>query len=446
MRAKSALLALFIFAVACQYPSTSAPTPVTVRASTPEPLSTTEVRLREAVSSRYGDHINLLQKAVDIPSGSLNMAGVRKVGELFAGELLAMGFEVELIDQPDSLRRGPHLVAVHKGTRGPRILLIGHLDTVFEGDGQGWVRQDSIARGAGTSDMKGGDVGMLLALRALDDVGLLREMQITVVMTGDEESTGHPISVSRAALLNAGRNSDIALGFEGGSPTRIALGRRGSSGWRLSVTARQGHSAGVFSKGSGYGAIYEGVRVLNEFRSEMAGEPGLTFNVGLIGGGTHLSLDTASYSMRAAGKANIIAPAFIAQGDLRFFTDKQRDSARARMRMIAEKPLQGTQSSIEFSDGYPGMPETPLGEKLLSRFSASSQSLGYPAVSATPPEQRGAADISFVAPFIPGLDGLGVSGEGAHSPRESIYLPSLKMSGERAAIFMSRLIDSWPVK
>lgn len=442
MRFITVLVSLPVLVTACQRTPTQSP--VAVAGSAP-PLSATEVQIRDAVANRYNRHVELLQKAVDIPSGSLNKAGVRKVGEVFAGELRSLGFETQVAEQPDSLRRGPHLIATHKGTRGPRILLIGHLDTVFEGEGQSWVRDDTIARGAGTSDMKGGDVGILLALRALDDVGLLREMRIIVIMTGDEESTGHPISVARSALIDAGRQSDIALGFEGGSPTRIALGRRGASGWRLGVSARQAHSAGVFSAGTGYGAVYEGVRILDQFRREMAGEPGLTFNVGLVGGGARVQLDTANYSMKADGKANIVPPAFLAQGDLRFFSDRQRDSARSRMRTIVGRPLTGAQSSIEFSDGYPAMPVTPIGEKLLSMFSATSQSLGYPPVSATPPEQRGAADISFVAPFIPGLDGLGVSGEGAHSPRELLYLPSLKMSGERAAVFMSRLLDSWPV-
>jgi glutamate carboxypeptidase len=110
------------------------------------------------------------------------------------------------------------------------------------------------------------------------------------------------------------------------------------------------------------------------------------------------------------------------------------------MRRIVERHLRGTQATIEFADAYPAMPVTPEGLRLLSMFSATSQSLGYPAVTATPPENRGAGDISFIAPIVPGLDGLGVSGGGSHSPRETIFLPSLLMSAERAAVFMSRLL------
>jgi glutamate carboxypeptidase len=134
----------------------------------------------------------------------------------------------------------------------------------------------------------------------------------------------------------------------------------------------------------------------------------------------------------------------VAQGDLRFLTEGQKDSARARMREIVARPLEGARGEISFTDAYPAMEVTRVGEGLLSLFSATSRSLGYPAVSTTAPESRGAGDISFIAPIIPGIDGLGVSGGGSHSPRESVSLPSIRMSAERAAVFMSRLIDSWP--
>jgi glutamate carboxypeptidase len=409
------------------------------------PLTPTEAQLRDAVDRHYDEYVNLLQRSVDIPSGSLNVAGVRRVGELFAANLRSLGFETQLVEQPPELRRGPHLVAVHRGTRGPRILLIGHLDTVFEGEGLGWQRigQDTIARGAGSNDMKGGDAGMLLALRALNDVGLLKDMQIRVVMTGDEESAGRPVSIARAPLIDAARQSDVALAFEGGSATRIGLGRRGASEWRLIVSARQAHSGGIFSQGTGYGAVYEGARIIDEFRRQIAGPRGLTFSVGIAGGGAHVELDSANYSLKADGKSNIIPPIFVAQGDLRFMTDGQKDSARVRMRAIVGTPLEGAQSQISFEDEYPAMPVTPVGLRLLSMFSTTSQSLGYPAVGATAPEDRGAGDVSFVAPIIPGLDGLGVSGQGAHSPRESVNLNSLRMSGERAAVFMERLLSDW---
>lgn len=416
-----------------------APEPVAVG---PTSLSSDEARIRDAVRANYDSAVDLLRRAVNIPSGTGNLAGVRAAGDLFAAELTALGFESRWVTMPDSMRRAGHLVAVHRGGRGPRLLLIGHLDTVFEGAGQEWVQEDTLARGAGTSDMKGGNVTITLALRALKDAGRLQNMNVIVIMTGDEESAGNPISISRAALLEAARESDVALAFEGGTATRVAIGRRGSSGWTLEVKARQAHSSGVFSENSGYGAAYEGARIVDEFRRTMAGERGLTFNVGVMAAGTTLTVDTSG-ALKVAGKSNIIAPAFRAVGDLRFLTEAQKDSARERMRAIVARPLNRAQGTITFHDRYPAMPITADNRRLLAIYDATSRSLGYPSVGTSAPESRGAGDISFVAPILPGIDGLGVDGSGAHSPRELLSLPSLRLSAERAAVFMSRLSDSW---
>jgi glutamate carboxypeptidase len=406
-------------------------------------LSTEEARLRTAVAAHYEESVALLARAVDIPSGTHNLAGVRRVGDLFAAELRSLGFAPRWVDVPASMRRAGHLVAEHPGP-GARLLLIGHLDTVFEGDDQRWVREDSIARGAGTSDMKGGDVAMLLALRALKDAGALDSMHVTVVMTGDEEAAGSPISAARAALMDAARASDVALAFEGGSRGLISTSRRGSSSWTLEITARQAHSAGVFSEGSGYGAVYEGARIIDEFRRTLVGQQGLTFNVGLIAGGTSVTLDTSGTRITAEGKGNIIAPAFRASGDLRFLRESQKDSARAVMRAIVARSLPGATPTITFRDGYPAMPSTEAGARLVAAFDGASRALGYGPVVAQDAGSRGAGDVSFVAPFIPGMDGLGVSGRGSHSPQEAVSLPSLRMAAERAAVFMARLAREWP--
>jgi glutamate carboxypeptidase len=317
--------------------ATPATAPATAGAPAGAALSADEARLRTAVAAHYEAAVALLARAVDIPSGTHNLAGVRRVGDLFAGELQALGFRTRWVDAPASMRRAGHLVAEHPG-QGARLLLIGHLDTVFEGDDQKWVRQDTIARGAGTGDMKGGDVAMVLALRALKDAGLLERMHVTVIMTGDEEAPGAPIEQSRVPLTDLARASDVALAFEGGSRSQISVTRRGSSSWTLEVKARQAHSAGVFSDGAGYGAIYEGARVIDEFRRTLAGQPGLTFNVGLVGGGTAAAVDTSLTRISAEGKTNIIAPALIARGDLRFLREAQKDSARAVMRADRRPP------------------------------------------------------------------------------------------------------------
>lgn len=445
MRSRLACLLATAAVAACR--GASIPTPVPVRPPL-APLTADEARVRDAVRAHYDASVALLERAVNIPSGTHNVAGVRQVGDVFGAELRTLGFAVRWAELPKEMRRAGHLIATHTpaagAARGPRLLLIGHLDTVFEGEGQRFVREDTVARGAGTSDIKGGDVAMLLALRALRDAGLLATMTVTVVMTGDEELPERPLAVARAALVDAARQSDLALAFEGGSATRVAIGRRGASTWKLDVTGRQAHSSGVFSPGVGYGAVYEGARILDQFRRDMAGERGLTFNVGLVGGGAHVAVDSTGSALAADGKDNIVAPAFQAMGDLRFLNEEQKEDARRRMRAIVARSLAGTQAAITFDDGYPSMPVTTAGERLLTLFDGASRALGYPGVATTPPESRGAGDVSFVAALIPGVDGLGVDGAGAHSPRELVYLPSIRMSAERAAVFMARLAREWP--
>ena len=404
-------------------------------------LSPLEMKMRDWIAANREPQIALLQKLVDIPSGSYNVAGVQAVGAAFRAELDALGFTTRWVDMPAEMKRGGHLVAErigkHVGAAPKRMLLIGHFDTVFEGEGQKFVRQDSIARGAGTSDMKGGDVVLVYALKALAAVGRLDAMHVTVVITGDEELTGRPLDVARAPLIDAAKRSDVALSFEGGSRTLASISRRGSSNWRLSVTGRQAHSAGVF--GSNYGAIYEMARILNSFREEVAGPPGLTFNPGFIAGGTEIVADTSGYGYAVTGKTNIISPITVVRGDLRFVTEEQKDAARQKMRAIVAKNLPGTQAEISFEDSYPAMPVTPAGEALIAQYDSASRALGYPAVRAMDAANRGAGDLSFVAPYIPGIDGLGALGGGAHSPNEMVNLPSLEMQTARAAVLMLRL-------
>jgi Acetylornithine deacetylase/Succinyl-diaminopimelate desuccinylase and related deacylases len=440
----SALGPAVLLLSACQHagPSAgSAPLPASVPAAAlpPAALSAPEVAIRDYVRAHHDDDVTLLEKAVNISSGTQNVAGVRQVGDLFAQELTALGFAVRWAEMPASMHRGGHLVAERRGTKGIRLLLIGHLDTVFEGEGQRFVRQDTIARGAGTSDMKGGDVAMIAALRALNATGALEGSQIIVVMTGDEESAGNPLELARKDLIDAARRSDIALAFEGGRAARASIARRGSSGWTLNVTGRQAHSAGVFT--NGYGAVYEMARILDTFRRELAGDPTLTFNPGLVAGGTTVQRDSSGTAVVAAGKTNIISPTAVVQGDLRFLRESQKDSARARMRAIVAQHLPGTEAEITFRDSYPAMPPTAAGAELLARFDGASRALGYGPVEGDPPESRGAGDVSFVALYLTGMDGLGVSGRGAHSPEESVNLNSLIMAGERAAVLMYRLIN-----
>ncbi|QRN94518.1 M20/M25/M40 family metallo-hydrolase [Archangium violaceum] len=331
-------------------------------------------------------------------------------------------------------------MAEHPGKAGGlRVLLIGHLDTVQEGAGLEFVRDGPVARGAGTQDIKGGDVILLTALRALKEAGALGDLHVTVILTGDEESVGEPIAVSRRELIEAGRRSDVALAFEGGERDTAVVARRGASTWSLEVTGKQAHSSGVFSQSAGYGAIFEAARILDELRRTLAGEQYLTFNPGAIVGGTEGGFDPRTATGRAAGKDNIIASHATVRGDLRFLSEEQKERARTRTRQLAARNLPGTSAEISFQDEYPAMSPTPGNLRLLAVYDAASQALGYGKVEAFDPGKRGAGDISFVAPFVDGLDGLGALGSGSHSPREEVRLDSLAMQAERTALLLYRL-------
>ncbi len=402
------------------------------------PLARPEAAMRAEIEKRREDQVAYLERLVNIPSGTLNVTGVREVGRVIGATLDSLGFRSTWVEVPAEMKRAGHLVATHTGKPGsPRVLVIGHLDTVFEGANQRFERVDTIAKGAGSNDMKGGDVIIIYALKAMQAAGTLKDLNVTVVMTGDEEYPGDPLSAARAALVDAAKQSDIALAFEGGSRTQATIGRRSASGWTLKVTGQQGHSSGVFR--SGYGAIYEAARILDEFRRELASEENLTFNPGTIAGGSNVAYDTLTQSGTTASKTNIIAPITWVQGDLRAMNPEQIVRAQTKMREIVARNLKGTTAEISFSEGYPPMAVTAGGEKLLGIYSSVSEALGYGALTASDPARRGAGDLSFVAPYIDGVEGLGALGLGSHSPNESVSLPALTMQTERAALMLYRL-------
>ena len=259
-------------------------------------LTQQERRIVEVVEQEKERSIALLERLVNQNSGTLNLAGVEAVGRMMRAELEPLGFTVRWVDMAETGRSG-HLVATYSGMQprsgewGRNILLIGHLDTVFEPDSpfQRFAREGDRATGPGIGDDKGGLVVIVAALRALHASGALEGMNITIVLTGDEERPGSPLEVARRDLIEAGRSAQFALEFENLARDEGrdfgTVARRSSTSWTLRTRGQSGHSSGVFSENLGYGAIYEMARILDAFRRELP-EPNLTFNVGVIGGGT----------------------------------------------------------------------------------------------------------------------------------------------------------------
>ncbi|UCD36764.1 MAG: M20/M25/M40 family metallo-hydrolase [Fidelibacterota bacterium] len=406
-----------------------------------EGLSDTEQKIVVSVDQYFDESIKLLRRVVNINSGTFNLKGVRKVGRIFHKELAALGFDTRWIPMPDSVQRAGHLFAYRRGNQGKKVLLIGHLDTVFEKDSpfQRFKLHDSTATGPGVNDMKGGDVAILVALKALHGLGLLENTTIIVALHGDEEEPGRPTAVSRRDIIAAARECDVALGFEGGIAGTGTVARRGISGWRLAVAGIRGHSSAVFGKEYGSGAVYEAARILTAFHEEVRGEEYLTFNPGVILGGTDVRFDPSTLRGTAFGKTNVIAQSVLVRGDLRFISEEQRERARARMRAIVDRNLPGTSATISFTDSYPAMAPTEGNYALLGLYDQVSRDLGFGPIKAYDPAGRGAADVSFVASFVDCLDGLGVEGEGSHSISEDLDLRSLTSATQRAAVLIYRL-------
>jgi glutamate carboxypeptidase len=399
-------------------------------------LTPVEKQILAAIDQRRDAAIDLVARAIDIPSATENHEGVRRVGALYANELKAMGFETRWVDQSQVGRAG-HLVAEHRGTKGTRILIIGHLDTVLQGEP--FRPEGTRAYGSGSSDMKSGNAIAIEALRALHAAGRLADRQVILVFTGDEEDTGKPYDVSRAALIEAASRSDVALAFEGNEPGTAVVGRRGFSSWRLEVTGSQGHSSGIFGDDRGAGAIFEASRILTTFYNELR-EPYLTFNPSVVVGGTDVKYEPPAFSGSATGKTNVVPRTVVVEGDMRFLSREQLERARDKMRAIVSASLPKTSATISFTDGMPSMAPTDGNRALLATLDQVSKDIGTGPVVVHDPSKRGAGDIAFVATQVSGLDGLGGWGDLDHAPGEWTDLNEMLTLTKRAALLMDRVL------
>lgn len=390
--------------------------------------------------------VALLERAVNINSGTMNFAGVRDAGAVFQPRFDALGFKTRWVDGKPFGRAG-HLVAQRKAgsDKAPKVLLIGHIDTVFEPTSpfQRFERVDAnIARGPGTADMKGGIVVALIALAALKETKALDRLDITVVLHGDEEDAGAPLDLARRTLIDAAQAADIAIGLENAAndPATAVTARRSSSRWQINVTAKSAHSSQIFTDSVGAGAVYELARILNAFYTEIRGEEFLTFNPGLAAGSTQIEFHEEPLRASASGKDNIVAPQAVASGDLRAITLEQRERAKERMRKIVAAHLPQTESQILFTDSYPPMAPTEGNKRLLGMYDQVSRDLGFGPVTAVNPSRAGAADVSFAAEHVDmAIDGLGLLGGGSHTPTEFADLRNFQIQSQRLAVLLYRL-------
>ena len=408
-------------------------------------LDENEQAMVEWIDANAEAAMDLLAETVNIGSGTMNHDGVRQVGNVLRRELDDIGLETEWIELPPEANRAGHLVGKLNGNRGKKMLLIGHLDTVFEADDtfQAFSREGNIARGPGIDDMKSGNVIIVYALKALQAANVLDGMEAIVFYTGDEESAGRPLSVSRKDLIESGKWADVAFGFEAGQyfdgRDWATVARRSASGWRLEVKGKQAHSSQIFTEDVGAGAIFEAARILNAFYESVRGEEYLTFNAGSILGGTSVEYDPQQTRGTAFGKTNVVPNTVIVDGGIRTISPEQLERAQEAMLTVVTNSHPHTEATLTFGEGYPPMAPTEGNMRLQEMLSAVNEDLGRGPMPALDPARRGAADISFVAPYTDALAGMGGIGEGGHSPRESFEIDSMPVAVKRAAILMYRL-------
>ena len=412
-------------------------------------LGDLEKQLMEKSNSLVPESISLLEKIVNINSGTENSKGVNRVGLILKEEFERIGMNTRWINIPVP-DKGGHLFASTKGSSGLKILIISHLDTVFgeSSSFQKFKRNGDIAIGPGVNDAKGGIVVILAALKALKMIGVLDQMQITVALMGDEEMAaidpnGRPM---RTHLINAGKEADIALGFEYAveSINKATIARRGHTVWTIEVLGKGGHSSKIFSKSTGDGANFSAFYILNEIRKKFRKQKYLTINPGLVIGGTNVNLPLQGIEGKGFGKNNVIAKKVVVTGDIRTISYKQLESIKKGLREIVSKPLEYTTATIVFDDKGASPPMSPSrsNKKLLRLLSQASEDLGYGEVEALDPGLRGTADIAFVAPHVKAcIDGLGALGTGAHSEEESIDLSTIPKLINRTSLFLYRLRD-----
>jgi glutamate carboxypeptidase len=409
--------------------------------------------MASTIDSHLAEDKQLLEQIVDVNSGTMHLAGVVAVKDVLAPKFEALGFRVRWVPMQSETGRAGDLVAEHpcphgEGKCGKRLLLIGHMDTVFEPSSSFQKYEPvagtdgKVATGPGIADMKGGLVIMLASLRALKEAGVLDHAEIRIVLSGDEERTGVPFEKARRDMIEAAKKSDVGLEFEpsariNGKDT-ISIGRRSSTTWHLETSGLSGHSSQIFGTRLGYGANFEMARIIDEFRRELP-EEGLTFSPGLILGGATAEANADDTGGSATGKANVIAAKALATGDIRTLNNEQTERLEEKMRKIVAAHLPQADAKISFSEGYPAMAATAAGRELMEQWSAISVALGLGPVGESGVMTRGAGDIAFVAPYVAGLVGVGMLGEGYHAEGEKGYLDSMAPQAKRNAVLMERL-------
>ena len=398
-------------------------------------LSTEEIELTSWLDSQEGNMLEMLERITNINSGSLNKQGVNELALIFGEELHQLGFSistlpVEAIEMPScpgsdyNVDVADHILASKIGS-GSKLLMMGHLDTVFPPGSpfQKFSREGDTMYGPGVSDMKGGLVVMLYALKALNESDELGDKSITVLLNSDEEMGSLS---SRKYLEEQALVHDWGLVYESSGNNRFTRERKGLGQARFVVHGRASHAGGAHEQGRS--AIKELAYKIVQIENITDYETGVTVNVGVISGGE---------------ARNTIAPCAEALIDLRYPEAQQGIDAVAQFEEIFGSvfsyPINPGEITTESWSNLhrPAKIATPESDYLLNKTIAIGRLLGQELGVG---DSGGGTDGSLTqAVGLPTLDSLGSAGTGAHSNREQGRVSSLVERAKLSAILIRRL-------
>jgi glutamate carboxypeptidase len=402
----------------------------TIPSSTP---STAELEaLRTAIATDLPAYLADLERLVNIDCGSYTPSGVDEVGHFVSSFLTGLGAEVEARPDPDG-RLGATVVATFHGRQGaPRLLLIGHMDTVFD-PGTAAERpfriDDGIAFGPGVTDMKAGLLSGLYALKAIIAERGGVPFERLVFVANPNEEIGSPTSTPH--IRESAAVSDVALVLECARANGdIVSARKGFRDLRMTVHGRAAH-AGVEPE-KGRSAILEAARIVRELHALNGRWPGVTVNVGEISGGT---------------RPNVVAERCSMAVDLRATARDALETAEAEVRRIAAA-TEVPDTTVEFEPhaGWLPMEKLERSVRLVEHATAIASTLGFEVSDAA---TGGASDANTTSGMgVPSLDGLGPIGGNDHAPTEYLEVDSIVprttlLAGLLLAIAADPAIADW---
>lgn len=387
--------------------------------------SPTPEQLRELIAARASDFTDALETMVNVDCGSYTPSGVNRIADLCQQRMEARGWAVERrshLPGEDLPALGDLLIGRLEGGGGTRVLMIGHTDTVFD-PGTAAERPFRIdgdrALGPGVSDMKGGLLTGFFAVEALQDAGFDGFGRITYICNPDEE-IGSPWS--RDVIAEEATGADVALVLEGARENGdIVSARKGVSDYKIELIGRAAH-AGVEPE-RGRSAVLEAAHKTVALQALNDRWPGVTVNVGVVGGGT---------------RSNVVAERCVLEVDVRSPEAEALEAAEQEVERIAgTHTVPDLTSIVTGGKWHRPMEKKEAGERLAKLAIEVAAELGFELRDAA---TGGASDANTTsAAGVPTLDGLGPVGGDDHGPSEWLDLTSVVPRVALLAGLISRL-------